>query len=329
MNKYDKLHIAGIIQDINSLITGNVSNNIASTVGSLVAEAERDGIDAGDISKLALDQSFDQDRNGTIQKILNNLNIHYKNIQDELTKRNDRRGLYALETLKTNKPDFITLGNSLYDLLWKFEKHSDGGSLLADEEVAIIKVGNKTFKLLVANTKEEKENGLKNVASMKDDEGMLFDYPEVQDEVSFWMQDTSIPLDIIFVDENDIVKSVKKGEPNSLKMITESHVSYVIELNESSGVKRGDEIVFENSIADTKQPPSNEEELKILDLEGETQAVLQGSERIFSIKNTKTLVSMAKRAYETQSEADFKALGKKVFEYMENQDSSEPEYVEE
>lgn len=329
MNKYDKLHIAGIIQDINSLITGNVSNNIASTVGSLVAEAERDEIDAGDISKLALDQSFDQDRNGTIQKILNNLNIHYKNIQDELTKRNDRRGLYALETLKTNKPDFITLGNSLYDLLWKFEKHSDGGSLLADEEVAIIKVGNKTFKLLVANTKEEKENGLKNVASMKDDEGMLFDYPEVQDEVSFWMQDTSIPLDIIFVDENDIVKSVKKGEPNSLKMITESHVSYVIELNESSGVKRGDEIVFENSIADTKQPPSNEEELKILDLEGETQAVLQGSERIFSIKNTKTLVSMAKRAYETQSEADFKALGKKVFEYMENQDSSEPEYVEE
>ena len=67
--------------------------------------------------------------------------------------------------------------------------------------------------------------------------------------------------------------------------------------------------------------------LEIIGSDGEVQATLQGSERIFSISNSKTLVRMAKRAYYSKLDKDYKALGKKIFEYMDIQNNREPEYV--
>ena len=49
--------------------------------------------------------------------------------------------------------------------------------------------------------------GVKNLPS---NEGMIFYFDKPQ-EVSFWMKDTLIPLDIIFVDDDDEVISVAKG----------------------------------------------------------------------------------------------------------------------
>ena len=136
------------------------------------------------------------------------------------------------------------------------------------------------------------------------------------------MKDTYVPLDIIFVDPSNTVLSVQKGEPESEKALVEQHVAYVIEVNQNSGVKPGDVVEFKNS---TEQ---SEGELQILGSDGTVQAVLQGGERIFSIKNTKTLVSLAQRAYESKSDSDYKALGRKIFEYMKIQNEREPEYVE-
>ena len=101
-------------------------------------------------------------------------------------------------------------------------------------------INNKEYNLLYAKTEEEKENGLKDVEEMSDNEGMFFDYrDDPQEEISFWMQDTTIPLDIIFVGENDKVLSVQKGIPLTEDYLTEYNVYYVIELNEDSGVKKG------------------------------------------------------------------------------------------
>jgi uncharacterized membrane protein (UPF0127 family) len=175
-----------------------------------------------------------------------------------------------------------------------------------------------------------------NVEELDSDEGMLFDYrDDIQEEISFWMKDTYIPLDIIFVDESDKVISVQQGEPESEELLTEHNVAYVIEVNQNSGIKSGDSVKFKSKIAEqddeveeTEEPETAEGVMEIIGSDGEVQATLQGSERIFSIKNTKTLVSMAKRAYESQSDADYKALGRKVFEYMKIQNERNPEYVE-
>ena len=137
------------------------------------------------------------------------------------------------------------------------------------------------------------------------------------------MKDTYIPLDIIFVNSDNKVISVQKGEPESEELLTENNVAYVIEINQNSGVKSGDIISFNGK----KNQSESEGELQILGSDGEVQAVLQGGERIFSIKNTKTLVSLAQRAYESQADSDYKALGRKIFEYMKIQNEREPEYV--
>lgn len=324
MNKYDKLQIALILQDLESLKTGNFANNISSTAGNLVANIKRDGFDQQDLAKLMVDQSFDQDPQGVIQKIQNNISLHYDDIRDEFEKRNDINGLEALESIKSNSPNFDALEESLYGLLKTWSKNADGGEIEDTDDVVIVNIAGKSYRLVVVKSEEEKEQGLMDVEELDPDEGMLFDYrDDIQEEISFWMKDTYVPLDIIFVDPSNTVLSVQKGEPESERAMVEHHVAYVIEVNQNSGVKAGDVVEFKTP---DKQP--SEGELQILGSDGEVQAVLQGGERIFSIKNTKTLVSLAQRAYESKSDSDYKALGRKIFEYMKIQDNRDPEYVE-
>ena len=195
-----------------------------------------------------------------------------------------------------------------------------------------VTISNKNYDLLLAISEEEKEKGLQDVEEMDDNEGMFFDYrDDVQDEISFWMKDTYIPLDIIFVNSSNNVISVQKGIPESEELLTEHNVAYVIEVNQNSGIQPGDVVKFESENSEVEKEESSEQPegvLKVIGSDGEVQATLQGSERIFSIKNTKTLVAMAKRAYESQSDSDYKALGRKIFEYMKVQDEREPEWVE-
>lgn len=188
-----------------------------------------------------------------------------------------------------------------------------------------LEINDKEYNVLVAQTEIEKEQGLVNVEEMDENEGMLFIYNYPQ-RLEFWMKDTDIPLDVIFINSDWEVVSVKKGMPYNETILSEDNVQYVLELNQNSGVKPGDEIdVEDDELSPGKDLPTNK--MYVYGSDGEVQAILQGSERIFSIVNTKTLVRMAKRAYTTKKESDYKRLGKKIFEYLRKQDSNEPEYV--
>jgi len=181
-----------------------------------------------------------------------------------------------------------------------------------------IKIANKEYIVKVAETEEDKIQGLQNITELPKDEGMLFIYDEPQ-TVMFWMKDTHIPLDIIFIGDNNEVLSVYRGEPENTDLVKEKEVLYVLELNANSGVKEEDEFEIEDS--------ENPEEINILDKDGNTQMKLEGGERIFSRKNTIILIRMAKRADKFKDESHYKALGNKVFKYLNIQDSNEPEYV--
>ena len=201
-----------------------------------------------------------------------------------------------------------------------------------------VQIGDKTFHLLVAETEEQKELGLMNVESMDADEGMLFDYSDdPQASVSFWMKNTTIPLDIIFVNQDGVVISVKQGVPNSEEYITESSefVSCVIELNANSGVKAGDKTdLFEEMKEEDEEdeedthPELNVNRLYVYGSDGQVQAELQGGERIFSRKSSKVIIAKAKKAYLSKEDKDYKALGRYIFKEMDAQDGREPEYVE-
>ena len=182
-----------------------------------------------------------------------------------------------------------------------------------------ISLNNKTYNVKIARTEKEKEQGLQGVEHLKDNEGMLFIYDKPQ-TVGFWMKDTKIPLDIIFINEDEEVISIYEGAPYSETIAEEDDVKYVLELNQNSGTKPGDEVDL-----DTEEDVPT---MKVIGPSGEVQMELEGGERIFSRKNTKTLIRMAKRADLSKSDTDYKRLGNKMFSYIKQQDEREPDYVE-
>lgn len=186
-----------------------------------------------------------------------------------------------------------------------------------------VRVNNKEYDVEVARTEEEKEIGLSNIEYLPDDEGMLFVYDTPQ-EVGFWMKDTLIPLDIIFINDEEEVISVHQGIPNDETPIIEDNVLYVLEVPAGSGIKTGDEIEFEDE--ENSKPLNNK--MLVLNENGEVQMELEGGERIFSRKNTKVLIKFALKADKTKQDKDYKNLGKKIFKFLDIQESNNPEYVE-
>src|ERR1051326_9210034 len=70
----------------------------------------------------------------------------------------------------------------------------------ADNSVLEIasKSGVHTFSVEIADTEAAREKGLMYRRSLPEGTGMLFDFHQEQ-EVAFWMQNTYIPLDMIFI----------------------------------------------------------------------------------------------------------------------------------
>lgn len=184
-----------------------------------------------------------------------------------------------------------------------------------------ISIEDKEYTVEVAKTQEEKSKGLQGRKSLGKNEGMLFIYDKPQ-TVGFWMDETEIPLDIIFINEDEEVISVYKGKPFSKEIAEEDNVKYVLEVNQGSGIKEDDELEFEE---DSEE--SDKITMKVIAPDGSTQMELEGGERIFSRKNTRTLIKMAKRADETKSDTDYKRLGNKMFKYIKQQNSRKPDYV--
>ena len=180
-----------------------------------------------------------------------------------------------------------------------------------------IQVSNKTYNVEEARTEAQKTKGLQDVEKLPENEGMLFYYDPPED-VSFWMKGVSIPLDIIFFNEDQEVIKVHKGEPNSEKQIIVRDVAFVLELNQNSGIKVGDELEFEENVP----------VMKVLFQDGTEQYQLYGGERIFSRANTKVLIKKAKKADETKEDKDYKALGRYMFKCIKIQDERSPEYVQ-
>lgn len=186
-----------------------------------------------------------------------------------------------------------------------------------------IEIGDRTYKVQEAHTDQEKEKGLQGVKELPEDKGMLF-YFDTPQEVSMWMKDTLIPLDIVFIDEDMEVISVAKGEPNNEELITESDVVYVLEVNQNSGIEEGDELDIEEEKDEDDNPPV----MRVLAQDGSSQMDLWGGERIFSRKNTVVLIRKAKKANLTNDDKDFKALGRYMFKCIKGQDERPPEYVD-
>lgn len=100
--------------------------------------------------------------------------------------------------------------------------------------------GDHGFKVEVVDTNESRAKGLMFVQELADDAGMLFDFKQER-EVSFWMRNTFIPLDMIFVGADGVVKNVHvNARPHDVTGIpSEGPVQFVLEIPGGRSVEIG------------------------------------------------------------------------------------------
>jgi uncharacterized membrane protein (UPF0127 family) len=100
----------------------------------------------------------------------------------------------------------------------------------------------------LARTEAEHERGLMFRERLGDEEGMLFVFG-AEDEHAFWMKNTLIPLDMIFVDGGRHVVGVVNASPGSLEPRSAGRSRWVLEVRggwaAARGVARGDRVVIE------------------------------------------------------------------------------------
>jgi uncharacterized protein len=107
--------------------------------------------------------------------------------------------------------------------------------------------GKRHFAVEEAKTPQQMAQGLMYRRTMAADAGMLFEYERAQ-PVSFWMKNTLIPLDMLFIGADGTVLDIhERAVPLSLDPIgTDKPVLAVLEVNGGTvsrlGIKRGDRI---------------------------------------------------------------------------------------
>ncbi len=109
----------------------------------------------------------------------------------------------------------------------------------------------------LASTPASLAHGLMFRKSMPDNEGMLFKFPQIT-EARFWGQNTYIPLDIAFIDENNKIMEIKQITPMSTRMVNSSgFCSMAIEANagyfEKNNIKPGYQIKIQDNNIEFKE----------------------------------------------------------------------------
>ncbi|PZN96045.1 MAG: DUF192 domain-containing protein [Alphaproteobacteria bacterium] len=108
------------------------------------------------------------------------------------------------------------------------------------------KKGRSTYAIEVAATPAQQECGLMYRKAMPRKTGMMFPFDPPK-AATFWMENTPLPLDLIFVGPDDRVINVAPGMPYSRDIIASDGIAAsVIELNAGEakriGLRPGDKV---------------------------------------------------------------------------------------
>ena len=118
-------------------------------------------------------------------------------------------------------------------------------SACVSSDVAYVTFGNATISAEVADSQEERQRGLMNKDYLAPNTGMLFIFPDEAPR-SFWMKNTKIPLDIIFIPSNFTIADIQSMEPcleEPCKLyVSKEAAKYALEVNKGFAEKHGTKI---------------------------------------------------------------------------------------
>ena len=93
--------------------------------------------------------------------------------------------------------------------------------------------GRAGFTVEIADDSGERAQGLMYRDAMSSGAGMLFIYPRPQAAIAFWMRNTRIPLDIIYMDAQGVVQSIAHDAVpfDETPLPGGAGIQYVLEIN--------------------------------------------------------------------------------------------------
>ena len=121
-----------------------------------------------------------------------------------------------------------------------------------ENKIAKVCVKQNCFNIEIADTPEKREIGLMNREFLTLNSGMLFVF-EKEGIYNFWMKNTLIPLDMIWIDGNNKIIFIKENaQPCKTKQCesfgSDKKAKYVLEINggiaKKAGLNIGDEVEF-------------------------------------------------------------------------------------
>ncbi len=130
---------------------------------------------------------------------------------------------------------------------------SEGNKSLTED----VLLAGRMFRMELALTNEQRATGLMGRESLADDQGMLFVFPDAKPypaEVSFWMKNCLMPIDVIFISREGKVTAIHEMQPpqpgtpdNELTVYpSNGQVQFAIELRgglaEELGLRVGDDL---------------------------------------------------------------------------------------
>jgi uncharacterized membrane protein (UPF0127 family) len=132
----------------------------------------------------------------------------------------------------------------------RVKSSADETQTRATEALTIVtSAGPREFRVEVADDPNERALGLMYRSELAPDAGMIFDFEEPRD-VSMWMKNTYIPLDMLFIRaDGTIARIAENAEPHSLDAIPSGEpVLAVLEVAggtaERLGIKAGDRVEY-------------------------------------------------------------------------------------
>ncbi len=140
------------------------------------------------------------------------------------------------------------------------------GGLFAQSEIKMRRdtltlhtaTGAHRINIEVAESDREQQYGLMFRMSLGDDEGMLFPYPSPR-EITMWMRNTFISLDMIFIrGDGRVLRIANDTEPHSENIIaSQGPATGVLEMKAGSarrlGLKPGDRVEYKHFKAASKK----------------------------------------------------------------------------
>lgn len=132
-------------------------------------------------------------------------------------------------------------------LLFGWPAAAEDAAAIREELIVTTQAGPQKFQVEIADDPRERSRGLMFRREMAKDHGMLFDFG-IEEPASFWMENTYLPLDMIFIRADGTVESIaERTTPLSRRGVpSKGPVRYVLEINgglsDELNIRPGDKV---------------------------------------------------------------------------------------